>query len=255
MLRGRILDQAQRYLLTLAVHDPSRRAKCAEEVARHGLDLGSERRRWLFDTITRGSSRSSSGASGNIGPLDTDDTIRENVYIGNGTKVIAGDCSSSLMRGAGQSTGSQIGRDNAVLNEDVALVSRAERGKLSLDKSSAGTMWWTPSLEALNARGETLLDELRGAAPPGYFGRRVRAGPAARATSAGEQTLDWVFDRREAERVKGENVDLVLLEVVMVMLKEQVTRGKHLFISLLFSFRRGIGIGCDAHGHSSLCAV
>ncbi|CAM9170725.1 unnamed protein product [Ascophyllum nodosum] len=59
-LRQRILDQAQRYLLALAVHDPSRRDKCGQEASRHGLSLGNERRQWLFEAVTRSHSTAAS---------------------------------------------------------------------------------------------------------------------------------------------------------------------------------------------------
>ena len=161
-LRQRILDQAQRYLLALAVHDPSRRDKCGQEASRHGLSLGNERRQWLFEAVTRSHSTAAS-----------------------------------------EPTNEEKGTGNSREKRDGA--SEASRG---------------PSDEALEAGGGALLAEIRAAAPRGYF----EAPRGLAAGGKGDETLDWVFDSKEAERVAaGKNTDLVLLEVVMVILKEQVS--------------------------------
>ncbi|CBJ33512.1 DNA primase [Ectocarpus siliculosus] len=178
-LRGRILDQAQRFLLALVVHDPSRRAKCLEEVSRHGLYLGGERRQWLFNALT---------ASVSPDP--------------------------ALPSAAGAGGGGGDGQDGAGRDSPPA--------------------WGGPTPEALEAGGDVLFAEVRAAAPGGYFALRGKAagkgGGGVGADDEGEKedTLDWVFERAEAERVaKGANTDLVLLEVVMVMLKEQAAAKMH----------------------------
>lgn len=189
-LRGRILDQAQRFLLALVVHDPSRRAKCLEEVSRHGLYLGGERRQWLFNALTASVSPdpalpSAAGAGGGGSP-------------------------------AAAAAGGEDGQDGAECDSLPA--------------------WGGPTAEALEAGGDVLFAEVRAAAPGGYFALRGKAagksGGGVKAHKKEEEeeredTLDWVFERSEAERVaKGANTDLVLLEVVMVMLKEQVRQAR-----------------------------
>lgn len=194
-LRGRILDQAQRFLLTLVVHDPSRRAKCAEEALRHGLSLGSERRQWLFDYLTASASASAESVSATIAS-------------GRGNRAGGGERAEE--------------EEDEVLGEELASDSASS--------SPAAGGWGDPSPEALEAGGNMLFEEVRAAAPGGYFGLRGNAAGAARnggdgngAGGDGEETLDWAFEKAEADRVaKGTNTDLVLLEVVMVMLKEQV---------------------------------
>ena len=196
-LRGRILDQAQRFLLALVVHDPSRRAKCAEEVSRHGLSLGGERRQWLFDALT-----ASVSVAGDIHASGT------------GGVAFAGDGGPAVAAGLAGSGEQQ-----------------------QLENGPVATGWGGPSAEALEVGGDVLLAEVRAAAPTGYFALWEKAaGAGGRAQGAGEakgeeddddeeRTLDWVFEKTEADRVaRGTNTDLVLLEVVMVMLKEQVTR-------------------------------
>lgn len=201
-MRNRILDQAQRFLLTLAVHDSFRRARCAEEVSRHGLSLGSDRRRWLFDAAT---------AAATISPSTP----------GQG---------NPRSRGGG---GDDDGVDaNETTSDRFPAVDGEEEEVLSLPREEAGQERWSgPSSEALEAGGDVLFAEIRAAAPSGYFGLRGKAGQRAGGSPAGEgeereeleETLDWVFDRKEAGRVAaGKNMDLVLLEVVMTMLKEQV---------------------------------
>lgn len=81
-----------------------------------------------------------------------------------------------------------------------------------------------------------LFAEIRAAAPAGYFDVQGRFG--SRGGKGEEETLDWVFDDKEAERVAaGKNTDLVLLEVVMVMLKEQVK----IATVLAFFFFKAVG--------------
>lgn len=188
-LRGRILDQAQCFLLALVVHDPSRRAKCAEQVLRHDLSLGGERRRWLFDALTSSAPVSETTAA-----------------------------------------------EEEVQGEELASASTdpPSDGAVACASSPATAGWVGLSPEALQAGGDMLFEEVRAAAPGGYFGLRgMAAGMTGNSKSGngngngageGEGTLDWVFEKAEADRIaKGTNTDLVLLEVIMVMLKEQVS--------------------------------
>lgn len=188
------------------MHDSSRRARCAEEVSRHGLSLGSDRRRWLFDAVTaaatispsspgQGNPRSHGGGGGG----DDDDGVDANETTGDRFPAVD------------------------VEEEEVLSLPREE---------AVQERWNGPSSEALEAGGDVLFAEIRAAAPSRYFGLRGKAGQRAGGSAAGEgeekekleETLDWVFDRKEAGRVAaGKNMDLVLLEVVMTMLKEQVS--------------------------------
>eukprot|EP00903_Cladosiphon_okamuranus_P011616 g10926.t1 len=200
VLRGRILDQAQRFLLALVVHDPSRRAKCAEEVSRHGLTLGGERRQWLFDAFT---------VSVATAAAPTAEAVAASAGEGGDVKATTDASPSSEPAGSGQQY---------------------------LEEGPVGAGWGGPSAEALEVGGEVLFAEVRAAAPAGYFSLGGKAGGmGVRAAGAGagegeeeEGTLDWVFEKTEADRVaKGTKTDLVLLEVVMVMLKEQAAARMH----------------------------
>lgn len=198
-LRGRILDQAQRFLLALVVHDPSRRATCAEEASRHGLSLGGERRQWLFNALTASASVSTTTAP-------TADGIADRAGEGAEEEALGGALAPA-------SASAHAPSDDAVL----AVLSSAADG------------WSGPSAEALAAGGDVLFEEVRAAAPGGYFGLRgvaegmAESGVSWNGEGEEEETLDWAFEKAEADRVaRGTNTDLVLLEVVMVMLKEQV---------------------------------
>lgn len=208
-LRSRILDQAQRFLLALVVHDPSRRASCAEEAKRRGLYLGSERRQWLFDAVT--SAAAAAVATGAGTGLGTD----------LGTELGAG--AGTGMSTAGPSAATAVAGEEATAAATGGATAKGGGGEGGEEESDRP--WTGPSAEALEAGGEMLFAEIRAAAPPGYFGLRGRARPSGgeEGRGEGEGTLDWVFERKEAVRVaKGGNVDLVLLEVVMVMLREKV---------------------------------
>lgn len=225
LLRERILDQAQRFLLSLAVHDPARRAKCAEAVLKHGLRLGNGRQQWLFNAVTSGSS---------IGDRDSP-ALPDVQNIGSGIRNgETPDLDEALVQPEGIAGGNKVG--------PVTLV---EDGVAGGPVSQPQQPIWTPSLEALSVGGDKLYKEARAAAPPGYFrrGANMRLGSASPAVGQStltgsaqyevaddgqedEDTLDWVFDQKERERVAGgKNPDLVLLEVVMVIIKEQVKEG------------------------------
>lgn len=208
-LRSRILEQAQRFLLALVVHDPSRRASCAEEAKRRGLYLGSERRQWLFDAVTSAATAAATGAG-----------------TGTGTELGTG-LGPGPGTGTGTSTAGPSAAAPAIKGETTAAATggATAEGKQTEGEEKSDEPWTGPSAEALEAGGEMLFAEIRAAAPPGYFGLKGRARPHGDrdGRGEGEGTLDWVFERKEAVRVaKGGNVDLVLLEVVMVMLKEKV---------------------------------
>ncbi|CAM9896941.1 unnamed protein product, partial [Ectocarpus fasciculatus] len=198
-LRGRILDQAQRFLLALVVHDPSRRAKCLEEVSRHGLYLGGERRQWLFNALTV-----------SVSP----DPALPSATAGLPSAAAAPAPAPAAGSPATAAGGEGDGQDGVGCDSPPA--------------------WGGPTAEALEAGGDMLFAEVRAAAPGGYFALRGKAagkgggGVGASEGEKREDTLDWVFERAEAERVaKGDNTDLVLLEVVMVMLKEQAAAKMH----------------------------
>ena len=229
-LRSRILGQAQRFLLALVVHDPSRRGTCAEEVTRRGLYLGSEKRQWLFDAVTSAAAAAAASASASRA-IATETGTATDAGSGRGTAT-----AETGEPGAGR-VATEV-TEKAVAAAELAAEATAAAAAASVAGSSEagereenGDPWTGPSAEALEAGGSALFAEIRAAAPPGYFGLRGRARPGGQAVGddidgrgGGEETLDWVFERKEAERVaKGENVDLVLLEVVMVMLREKVT--------------------------------
>lgn len=288
LLRGRILDQAQRFLLTLAVHDPSRRAKCAEEASKHGLALGNERRQWLFDAVTASATTTgaTSGALGsdivdsvsrvtleggsannginsrNSDDLDDDGDFNQDHrdVDGNvrdihsrkqtGASVVSladpddalrpslsspkGSSSSPSLRSSAAAPAAEIPtiftKAEQGLIVDETAVEQVVEGSPNLDRDRYPQKW-RPSSAALMAGGERLFEEVWEAAPVGYFqrahgrvdGMSVGKGEEGKEKEE-EETLDWVFDIKEAARVlEGKNTDLVLLEVVMVMLKEQVS--------------------------------
>lgn len=219
----------------LVVHDPSRRAKCAADVAKHGLFLGSERRQWLFDAITASVTPSGPQAPSFSGgdtvsaedgppriPDETVDMLDESVAAATGS-VVSGHNSVGI-NGDSRSPGEEAVSEAPAMSAAVPTTQKSDSG----GADGEGAMPWRPSAEALEAGGLMLFEEVKAAAPSGYFSRRVRAGSDGRsgmgaAATGDEETLDWVFDRRAAERVaKGKNTDLVQLEVVMVLLKEQV---------------------------------
>ena len=256
-LRGRILDQAQRFLLALVVHDPSRRAKCAEEVSRHGLSLGGERRQWLFDFLTApaaaapqdgpaagtptaaaapaaaasaaaaaaargGGAGDLSGASVPSPPPDVA------VATHNGAAAAAGGASNEAMI---PTIDPAPGSDGEMRRPGVAGSGQHEQQQQQQQgKGPVAAGLVGPSKEALEAGGDTLFAEVRAAAPGGYFALQGAGGG-----EEAEDPLDWVFDKKEAERVaRGTNTDLVLLEVVMVMLKEQVSAVQRSLLALRF---------------------
>lgn len=190
------------------MHDSSRRAKCAAEVARHDLSLGSERRQWLFDAVATGATA---------------------------TTPISASAESGL----------PIKEDHGDEPKLAGLATELESGS---DAPRAGTRKGL-SEEALIAGGDALFADIRSIAPSGYFALRGKAGKGTVIGEGGideglqgeserglvgggveEEKLDWVFRAEETKRVqKGTNTDLVLLEVVMVMLKEQVTLDETVF--------------------------
>ncbi len=233
-LRGRILDQAQRFLLALVVHDPSRRAKCAQEVSRHGLSLGGERRQWLFDFLTAQPAPTAAGEGEGAA-----EAAREGVdgfpgASSSSPSPPAGAVAKRNGAGAGAGAGAAgVSNEAAMAAVDLASVSDgdgqgagpAAASNQQEEGAVATAVAAGPSTGALEeeAGGDTLLAEVRAAAPSGYFALRGAGGGGGEGEGA-EDALDWVFDKKEADRVaRGTNTDLVLLEVVMVMLKEQVS--------------------------------
>lgn len=271
-LRGRILDQAQRFLLTLALHDPSRRAKCAEEARRHGLSLGNERRQWLFRAVTgvsgvsmkleRTPQKSTEQAVaaeaaaavstlGGGGPIPgtivtpagvivtSNSNISGNPALRLNGSAAGNNLNPAIITSSSSSSGSDgvsIARENNLLDGGGEGEEKVEAEEERGERHSCSCL----TAKALEAGGDVLFAEVRTAAPAGYFKLRGEAGNAiSRCISAGkgggegayedeeeeevEETLDWAFDAKEVARVaRGTNTDLVLLEVVMVMLKEQV---------------------------------
>lgn len=189
------------------VHDPSRRAKCAEEVSRHGLSLGGERRQWLFDFLTASPSVGDGGGAPSVVPA-----------------------AGAVGMGEGGAATAPGGATTPAAEDLPSAQSSASSSSPMPPPSSSPEPNARPSPEALEAGGDLLFAEVRAAAPPGYFALRGKAAgrEIAPAPGAGEEeaTLDWVFQKAEADRVAGgTNTDLVLLEVVMVMLREQVRGG------------------------------
>lgn len=216
-------------------------------MSRHGLSLGGERRQWLFDFLTTppastaphggAAAAASTAAAAGAGAAEAATVGVDGFPAASGysSPPPAGAASPSLATHNGAAAAAEVSNEAAMATVDLASVGDShgqgtgvagpgQPHHQQLEKGPVATAIPAgPSKKALEAGGDALLAEVRAAAPSGYFALRGVGGGVGEGERA-EDALDWVFEKKEADRVaRGTNTDLVLLEVVMVMLKEQVS--------------------------------